>query len=139
MLTKQNIKSHKPLLLSSESLKMRFPGSSLSPPFQSKASSSLPKPQPLPSASPSSSHKPKPARRGAALGNSTSANYDFLEHRVGARLLHPLPPSTWLVSQPATASWHQKQHSSLQMPERENAGGSGETLQLLLLTLDIST
>lgn len=77
--------------------------------------------QALPSASPSSSHKPQPARGGAALGNSTFANYYFLEHGVGTRLLCSVP------------------HSSFQMPERENAGGSEETLQLPLLTLGIST
>lgn len=74
--------------------KIRSSGFSLSQPFQSKASSSLP------SASPGSSHKPQPARGGAALGTFISANYYFLKHR-GQGCCARLPPALgWSPSLP---------------------------------------
>lgn len=145
MLTKQNIKSHRPLRLFSVS-----PGRGpLVPPslHPSRAKPHHPSPSPSP-AGPSSSHKLQFAWGGAALGNSTSANYYFLERGVKvtllwlsleeeeSRLLCLVSSSTRPVSQPATASHPAspyQQHSSLWMPERGKAGGSEETLQLSLL------
>lgn len=142
MLTKQNIKSHRPLCLFRVS-----PGRGpLVPPslHPSRAKPHHPSPSPSPSpAGPSSSHKLQFAWGGAALGNSTSANYYFLQRGVKVRLLWLsleeeelrllclVSSSTRPVSQPATASHpaspYQEQHSSLRMPERGNAGGSEET------------
>lgn len=133
MLTKQNLKSQKPLPLFRISPKWGPLVPHSLHPFRAKLH--CPCPSPSPALSKSQQQTQTPAWEGwSCLGPLCQP---LLSREWGGGKAAGLSPNTQLVSQPGTASWHQ-QHGSLQMSEREHAGGSGETLQLPLLTLEIS-